>query len=331
MDPAKALVAIAGTLAYVTPLYGAREEPSDEMMDEAVDLIFHYYNYLGVNEIRQAYRLWKAGRFEAEAFFFGEFTISQLSSVLRGYVKFRREVSIQIISAENEVGKEETDRQKKSKYMTARQALRDGFPGYLEMVWAGCFPMPETPDDVSDNAFTYATENHLITWSSPDEKWPYWTLSKRMGSRAARADLANRKGESGTRFVDVVDFLEELMKAKSRIYARKLVVFERVFYGPRFFEQARARGLYPKREDVPEWFLGLCVRGRIFEIHFTTARQHWKNAQLTVYLTSGVDLSAANSHDPQARKLLRKQLYALRPQVKAVYAQMYVFAELFGQ
>jgi len=95
MDQAQASGLVQLELHRVAAAYGARNEISAEVFSECTQLILQKFPGLGVNEIREAYRMKAAGELEAlpkgkGEMYGGVFNAEQLGAVLAAYLEQRR-------------------------------------------------------------------------------------------------------------------------------------------------------------------------------------------------------------------------------------------------
>lgn len=94
MPPERAAGAVMMELPIVAQAYGGRHEIDDAVYKECVKLILSKFPGLGVNEIREAYRMKAAGELNLPKgkgeMWGGEFNANQLGEVLAAYMEVRR-------------------------------------------------------------------------------------------------------------------------------------------------------------------------------------------------------------------------------------------------
>lgn len=95
-----AIEAATASLITQIPLiakeYGVRYDISQYVLTEAVRLVLRRFSFLGINELREAYRDYYSGRTAAagaEAYG-GEFSVSQLGKILNAYCKKRQNILV---------------------------------------------------------------------------------------------------------------------------------------------------------------------------------------------------------------------------------------------
>lgn len=92
---------VSGKLIIELPLiakaYGAQYDLSMELLTEAVRLIKQKFNFLAIEEIREAYREWSVGELDIKAEMWGgEFTVAQMAKVLKAYSEKRKKIAAEL-------------------------------------------------------------------------------------------------------------------------------------------------------------------------------------------------------------------------------------------
>lgn len=86
---------IMAAISMLAKNYGARADIDPEVTKEAVRLVMTQFSHLGVDELKDAYRLWAAGQLslgkEAEMYG-GQFNAGQLGKVLGAYCDHRKKI-----------------------------------------------------------------------------------------------------------------------------------------------------------------------------------------------------------------------------------------------
>ena len=97
-EPNKLAVELAATLAFVAREYGATKEIPAETLGECVKLVMRKFGALGIQEIREAYRMAAAGEIKPEQKMWGGiFNAAQLGSVLTTYQNHRKAIAAELI------------------------------------------------------------------------------------------------------------------------------------------------------------------------------------------------------------------------------------------
>lgn len=86
--------AVAAALMQLAKDYGNRHEIEPEVMKEAVRLVQQKFGWLGVDEIREAYRQHAAGEIKTKAgeMYGGEFNARQVGAILEAYNEKRKKI-----------------------------------------------------------------------------------------------------------------------------------------------------------------------------------------------------------------------------------------------
>lgn len=101
LPPVDAKLLIQRTLSEVAKEYGARDDVPPGILFECVRLIGTKFAFLGVDEIREAYRQWAAGEIEAKGaeMYGGQFNAAQLGKVLSAYSENRKKIVSEYVTA----------------------------------------------------------------------------------------------------------------------------------------------------------------------------------------------------------------------------------------
>lgn len=114
-------------LPIIAQEYGARQKLAGHVLKECVSLVLEKFKTIGINEIREAYRLKSAGHLQAPGseMWGGEFNADQIGKVLTAYVDHRRRI-IDAYLKEVEAQKE----RERSEYR--RREFDKKFPNMIE-------------------------------------------------------------------------------------------------------------------------------------------------------------------------------------------------------
>lgn len=114
-------------LPVIAQQYGAREVITPSVLKECVLLVLEKFQAIGINEIREAYRLKASGFLDAPGaeMWGGTFNADQLGKVLTAYLIHRRKIVATIIEEKERA--EEVDRATKR-----REDFDRRFPGMIE-------------------------------------------------------------------------------------------------------------------------------------------------------------------------------------------------------
>ena len=86
---------IMAAISLLAKNYGARADIEPEMVKEAVRLVMTQFSHLGVDELKDAYRLWASGQIDAgkgSEMYAGQFSAGQLGKVLGAYCEHRKKI-----------------------------------------------------------------------------------------------------------------------------------------------------------------------------------------------------------------------------------------------
>lgn len=177
-------------LPVIAQQYGAREKISPVIYEECVSLVMEKFGQIGVNEIREAYRLWVAGELnlgrEVEMYG-GQFNAAQLGRVLSAYSEYRRAAVYAYIRERDRILHEEAEAQKQQK---AREDFERRFPLMLQEAKANRIHWRDVP-----NYWYHAAMDREMIVFDPGEAARIYELAKRI----TRADMARLPAESDTR------------------------------------------------------------------------------------------------------------------------------------
>ena len=92
-DPVKTVVALSAELEFCAISYCGAAKTDDLVFDEVVSFVMDRFGHIGVNEIREAFRLAAAGEFEVDlSTYYGLFTVKLMGDILNGYNNYRNRV-----------------------------------------------------------------------------------------------------------------------------------------------------------------------------------------------------------------------------------------------
>lgn len=102
------------TLSAIFELYGKRNTTNETILDFAVKFIMKDFNFLAIEEIEEAFRLWAQNKFEGAEPYAGEFNLLTLNRILSDYCKYRKtdrrnlfdKIKIEKLELEKEKSKE---------------------------------------------------------------------------------------------------------------------------------------------------------------------------------------------------------------------------------
>ena len=153
---------------HVAKHYGAREQVSQELLNECLDLTVEQFGHLAVVEIVQAYRLWAAGRFKALEMYGGQFNAAQYGRVLSGYCEYRHSIN-QAIAGQVNAEKAELERkERKERHRREYEAKLADFPLVAQSARVeGRFTKPSV---IPVTWYDFA-EHHGMIDLGPEQKW----------------------------------------------------------------------------------------------------------------------------------------------------------------
>lgn len=111
-------VALHTELPIIAQQYGAREKIEKHILQECIRLVLEKFRALGLNEIREAYRLKASGFLEAPGaeMWGGTFNADQLGKVLTAYVDHRRRIVAAYIEEQEREQEKEKARQRREDF-----------------------------------------------------------------------------------------------------------------------------------------------------------------------------------------------------------------------
>lgn len=101
-------VTVTGQLIIQIPLiakeYGTRFDISENVITESIRLVFRKFGYLGIEEIREAYREYYSGNSSAKGAdaYGGEFSVAQLGKILTAYTLNRKMILASYLKLQEE-------------------------------------------------------------------------------------------------------------------------------------------------------------------------------------------------------------------------------------
>lgn len=118
LNPDSAYTVIGAAINFVAVRYGVRKEPEHGTLDECIRLVGSKFNYLSPVEIKEAYRMWAAGKLEigsSAEMWGGEINARNLGAVLSAYAEWRKKDMAKYLSAVQQEREEKTREEKTAK------------------------------------------------------------------------------------------------------------------------------------------------------------------------------------------------------------------------
>jgi len=120
-------------LPQIAQEYGARKKLDQGVQKECVRLILEKFKGIGINEIREAYRLKASGFLEAPGaeMWGGEFNADQLGKVLSAYVQHRRRIIAEYLKAKELAAEQEKTRRRREEFNRKFPAMIEAAKGRI--------------------------------------------------------------------------------------------------------------------------------------------------------------------------------------------------------
>lgn len=213
-DPAKSL---AQQLPFIAQEYGARTAIPYHIQAECVRLVLEKFGHIGLNEIREAYRLYAAGeiRVKGGEMYGGEFNAAQLGKVLSAYNEHRKGIISAYTEEIHALADEQAEAERAEK---SRIEFDAKFRAWVEKA------RKEQTDwrDVPAYYYDAAMSRGMIQFES-GEKRQIWEDALTMAEEEVREDVQT---EFGGKLKAVVN--EQDIEGRARAIAKKLSVFRKV-------------------------------------------------------------------------------------------------------
>ncbi len=167
-----------------------------ETIQESVRLVYKHYPQISVNEIREAFSMAAANRFEQVNMtaYYGTFTVSMLGDILSAYIEFRRPIiaeAIRIITEQEAKLSKELEREQRNEY--TKKNIQEEIDAAIIAVQSGSELVWESWQDVPVHYAEIAVLNGWIEVSDSFKK-EVWERSKALAveelSRVS-SDLTN--------------------------------------------------------------------------------------------------------------------------------------------
>jgi hypothetical protein len=205
-------------VTYVSKSYGARVTVSKEVLNECIQIFLDNFNQLGVEEIKEAYRLWSIGQLNIKGsaeMYGGEFNAAQFGKIMAAYVEYRMTILGAYLNA-REIEKREKE---KAEVMERRKERN------LE-TFRYDFDTADFKDytEVPGWWFDVARKQGLIKI----EKEAALEIFEKAQTIAA-IQLEKENGEETNIFKKVLgDALEQKKQARAKLIAGQIAVFEHI-------------------------------------------------------------------------------------------------------
>ena len=189
LAPQVASAGLAATIRFIAPRYGARQDIDQGLIGECAAIVYADFDALSLAEIRNAYRLWAAGRFDALEMYGGQFNATQFGRVLAAYTAYRRGVTMELArqAAEERRERERAEREARHKAQHARFVA--DFPALVARVKAeGTYAAPR---DLPVTWYDYAEQHGLLRYAYPKQKLELCQRAERVVLREQRERLAS--------------------------------------------------------------------------------------------------------------------------------------------
>jgi len=203
---------------------------SDEIIKESCRFVYEMYKWIGIHEIREAFKLAAVNTFEGVDIkaYGGIFSIAMLGDILTGYRQYRNKIILKF-EAEEEKMKDNSE-SIKGKNAIARAKIKEDIELAIIAVQSDQQPIWETWHDVPANYAEVAVSENFIEVSH-DFKSKIWEKSKQLSLKElsdAASDLSNfsEAKQARIKLTNAIETQQFPDNAK-RIYS-KLLIFEYV-------------------------------------------------------------------------------------------------------
>jgi hypothetical protein len=208
-------------VTYVSKSYGARVTVSKEVLNECIQIFLDNFNQLGVEEIKEAYRLWSIDQLNIKGsaeMYGGEFNAAQFGKIMAAYVEYRMTIlgaylNARAIEKREKEKAEVMERRKEKNLKTFRydwdMSDADSFQGWR---------------DVPGWWFDIARGNGWIKLTK-DQYTKIWERAQWIAS----LEIEKENGEETNVFKKVLgDALEQKKQARAKVIAGQIAVFEHI-------------------------------------------------------------------------------------------------------
>lgn len=174
-------LSVTGELIIQIPLiakeYGTRFDIHENVTLEAIRLMFRKFPFIGVNEIREAYREYYSGNSSAKGAdaYGGEFSVAQLGKILTAYVSSRQAILAKYLKLKEE--KEELELERKL-HEKKQQEFERMFPEEVVKT----FSSVEVWSDVPVHYWKIFKKNKFVSFEGNEAK-VYFRLARIVATR----------------------------------------------------------------------------------------------------------------------------------------------------
>jgi hypothetical protein len=208
----------SGMIKEVAKSYGSRTVTPENVIVECINIFLDKFSHLGLEEIKEAYRLWSIGQLNIKGsaeMYGGEFNAAQFGKIMAAYVEYRMTILGAYLNA-REIEKREKE---KAEVMERRKERN------LE-TFRYDFDTADFKDytEVPGWWFDVARKQGLI---KIDKKTALEIFEK--AQRIAAIQLEKENGEETNIFKKVMgEALEQKKQARAKVIAGQIAVFEHI-------------------------------------------------------------------------------------------------------
>lgn len=214
---ARAIVSIA---AYVTP-------PETYIVNEFAAAFKEAYPNLNPMECAAAVRMQmtgKLGESDNRIFYAGKFNISTMFSILNEYLEWRKNVVAAIITAEDEVRREEERKRQKMAWIAALEVDKAAF-------LRGEYGELNSWQDIPAEWFDWAMAANLFTWEKGEKQRRVDQAKQEAENELKAQNENNRRSGRISEVLKGAQFTSSI-EARSRIIQRKRAVWDKLVNQP---------------------------------------------------------------------------------------------------
>ena len=216
MDSLSANLQVLTAVTRASLDYGMRSEVPDRIYKECVTVVLEKFAYIGVDEIREAYRANAAGEIDTKGkgeMWGGEFNCANFTAIIAAYCEKRRKVVAAYTNALHEAKEKAAEKAKRERL---EREFEQNFDDLLKQVAEKAEGWPDCPEYLY-----HSCEKRGKIKLSPEEK-------KEIFSRAVDISKvqAQLKKETAISLKDIREYVSEKHEDRGRVIARQIALWE---------------------------------------------------------------------------------------------------------
>ena len=216
---------LSGELQQLANQYGNRQQVDEAVLDECMEIVISRYGHLGLNEIREAYRMWVAkdlGEMKEAEMYGGVYQARHLGAVLSAYDEKRKSVFAMLHKKADEAKAEHLSKQQ-------HEQRQKEFDGWFVKEVANKKGSTESWQDVPEYWYKTALRLGMIEINK-EEANQTWIKA----TAVAKREMTNELQEEPNLITrkSLLQSLElpnsESLTTRAKVIARKMTVFEKL-------------------------------------------------------------------------------------------------------